>query len=685
MIRRFAIPLLALMGLVAIPAEAPSCSKIFPEPVFMFQRFPLDGSGYAQGNLGVLEPTFEAKYYVIAYRYLIGVPLTRDEIEGTKRPGRPKPEEGLLPWISRSVEGVSPDDMPVYRQSGPYHYYVNCTTGAFEESRRTQATRKKEFGASHPGVIAWTAAQNVVFSNCSGGENIPAEADPSLPAILRADRAYQIAAAHFYAEHYEEAYARFKVIAANFGSPWSTIAPYLAARCLVRDSTVNDAGKMEQALEEINAILADRRYARYHDAARGLRAFVGVRIRPEWTAQILSKEVQKPGPGARFHQNLIDIEYLFERRFIAKDDLGAWITWMVLRDHGAAVAKWRGGKSQPWLLASLMSAVASDKDVPELLDAAAAVPEKSPAFATALFHRIRLLEETGRRAEAREELDRYMPAIRARFPVAAQNSFLGRRLRVARSLDEFLTFAPRRPVGIVDESPVDMTAPIGEERKPLLDADSRGVLNTGLPLSALQTVSTSKALPAHISNQVLMLAFARAVVLGRHEVAAALAPELAVRKMTIPALLERLQKEATAEEKNFAGVIVLLWSSGFSPEMGISYAYDFRSNWWCKAEATARPAAPPFLTDAERRQLDTEWETMRALEAGPTWLGRKAIAWAKAHPQDPRSPQALHLTVRATRWGCSDGANSAISKEAFSMLHARWPRSEWTAKTPYWF
>lgn len=73
------------------------------------------------------------------------------------------------------------------------------------------------------------------------------------------------------------------------------------------------------------------------------------------------------------------------------------------------------------------------------------------------------------------------------------------------------------------------------------------------------------------------------------------------------------------------------------------------------------------------------------LTAAPSYLGEQAIDWAKKHPADPRLAEALHLTVKATRFGCADSHSGKISRAAFELLHLRYPHSEWTRKTPYWY
>jgi len=57
----------------------------------------------------------------------------------------------------------------------------------------------------------------------------------------------------------------------------------------------------------------------------------------------------------------------------------------------------------------------------------------------------------------------------------------------------------------------------------------------------------------------------------------------------------------------------------------------------------------------------------------------------KGFSQDPRVPEALHLAVRSTRYGCTDDNTTKFSKQAFQLLHKNYPKSEWAAKTKYWF
>ena len=67
---------------------------------------------------------------------------------------------------------------------------------------------------------------------------------------------------------------------------------------------------------------------------------------------------------------------------------------------------------------------------------------------------------------------------------------------------------------------------------------------------------------------------------------------------------------------------------------------------------------------------------------GVNSLAGVAIEYGRAHP---RVPEALHLAVRATRYGPTDDASHALSKQAFELLHRRYPNSEWAKNTKYYY
>ena len=73
-----------------------------------------------------------------------------------------------------------------------------------------------------------------------------------------------------------------------------------------------------------------------------------------------------------------------------------------------------------------------------------------------------------------------------------------------------------------------------------------------------------------------------------------------------------------------------------------------------------------------------------ALPTATEFFGPIVLEHARAAPDDPRVPQALHRLVFATRHSCETGPGE-LSRAAFRLLHARYPDSEWAEMTPYWY
>ncbi len=102
------------------------------------------------------------------------------------------------------------------------------------------------------------------------------------------------------------------------------------------------------------------------------------------------------------------------------------------------------------------------------------------------------------------------------------------------------------------------------------------------------------------------------------------------------------------------------------------------------ADPSVVPTAS-FLTAEEQARAARKWKTLDAIESAPDFFGREVLAWAATHLTDARVAEALHRVVRSTRFGCSTERSGDVSREAFTLLHKRFPRSEWAAQTPYWF
>jgi len=228
-------------------------------------------------------------------------------------------------------------------------------------------------------------------------------------------------------------------------------------------------------------------------------------------------------------------------------------------------------------------------------------------------------------------------------------------------------------------------------------------------------------LPGLLRKQVAQLSWVRAVLLGDEQTARGLAPLVSALAPDLSPMLANYESAETTEARRFAAVFLILHrpelhpyiSSGIGRETPPGKIDNYQDNWWCsfapksaddysynyytmssefsssypllELYATQRPYSPSFLSESESAVAEKEWSQLVALDHAPVWLGKQTLAYAKAHPDDARVPEALHLVVRATRYACTYTDPGNMSKSAFSLLHKKYPKSEWTKKTPYWF
>ena len=369
---------------------------------------------YDQGRLGVVREHFARRFLVQAYRRFSGRPAIA--VEPTAAAVTPfVPTAELAPikaWrdLHKQITGTDPA-VDTDRRIGDFQTIPNCLLDAYATAAKTGHARADKYGAASAQARDWVRAQDAVLANCSGtGLVLPDPAPAGADALTRADRAYQTAAANFYALKFDEAARLFQGIAADTTSPWRPYGHYLAGRAMIRQATIPeklDRQKMVSARAEFQATLADRDAALLHESAKGLLNLVAFRIEPAQLLRDMSATIG--GADTVTPQQLADYERvmdallgdttsfaygtLAERDAIAGTaELNDWITVMQgSGDEAAAraVAQWKRTSGAPWLVAALWKIPANHPDAQGLLAAAARADASSPAFFTLAFLRVR--------------------------------------------------------------------------------------------------------------------------------------------------------------------------------------------------------------------------------------------------------------------------------------------------------
>jgi len=711
---------LAVLALLAValfsPQDAVTCGPFFPEYEFAPLHGPVDRAEYVSGHLGVLRPHFYREPLLIAYRHLVGVHWTPAEIDNlspnTDPPsgGPPKPT-AVQTWLAARarVPGAAKlDDVTQERDlPGPDQYQVfpNCLDDAFTSATATLADRERRWGRSAP-LTEWLRGQDRVFENCSGkAPVIPAALLAGADKLLAADRQYQIAAAEFYALQFAEAERDFAAVAANAESPWRGSGAYLAARALIREGTIfKRPEKLREAQSKLAALRND---LRWRDSARGLEDFVDAALDPKAALVKLGAEWVKPGIPTRIDRVLTDYTHIADREGVelpaAESEVADWIvSFQTGKSLDHIVDRWRKGGDQ-WLVAALAWTDPQNAAVPDLVAAAHRLTPASPAWATATYDGIRLQILRGETDAAREWAD---AALATKQTVGVENLLRAERLRVARDWDEFLRYAVRKPAGMTSfESGDD---PPDSSVGPALDLDFTTPMNRAVPLARWTVAAAVPALPRSRQEDISQAGWVRAVLLGDAAAARMFAARL--RDLRPPAAAA--MSDYLAHPDSFTAAFWMLRLPGFSPTLRsgvgrnteLNKIENFRDNWWSLQPTSGKPEAdrnheplhdlyPPaeigpreFLPAADRSSGEAQAKQLeKSAPNGVNYLCGIAIEFAKAHPQDPRVPEALHLAVRATRYGPTDGESHAFSKEAFELLHRRYPNSEWAKNTKYYY
>jgi hypothetical protein len=739
--------------LVAVMA----CGPDYEPEVFVPANHPEKPALFAQGHLGVLQSGYFHAELVVAYRYLSGGKLSNVE-KDAYNPPELSPEElaayqaqqearvaaqPINRWLKAREDAhaappaaevqIAQDRVIETKRDGWVERddQLNCPDAAYATAADTLENRLKTWGSGSAELMEWVRGQDAVFSNCAKPGTMPAATQPGWSTALRQDRAYQIAAAKFYALDFDGAKADFVAIGKDKTSPWSRWGEYLAARAEVRKAANTgktadygelanfDMDGLKAAQARLLKLQQQTNDSEVRHAAAAELGFIEVRLEPAKRLDQVSKALAGPQPDHEFKQDMKDLDFLMDHNVAGDTDLVRWIrniqgagtpvivksaTGETTTEEGLSV--WRQEHRLPWLVAAIAK---GDAEI-ELMDAAAEVKPDSPAYATVNYYRIGLMLGAGKRVEARALADTMIAGLGPNDMASTRNAFLAERMQTARSLAEFLADAPRTMIES-ESSNAEMAQCVGTGAANRcaakipprqFDVDAAGFFNTQMPLDLWEEAAQSSALPKNLRDAVAWAAWMRALGLG---------DAAAAKRMS--GLLPDAVRKTSGDSDGFPATLALLRNPGLRPyleqgvQRSVTYAMldDYRDNWWgsrwgdgdwrlerygtdnLKAEP---PGHTDFLTAQQQKQAANEDARLNALPVAAVWLGQRAIAYVKAHPDDKDAAEALALTVRATHLSSSSGESkedgeSAVSKQAFEMLHRMYPKSPWALRTKYYY
>jgi hypothetical protein len=381
-------------------------------------------------------------------------------------------------------------------------------------------------------------------------------------------------------------------------------------------------------------------------------------------------------------------------------------------------------------MTALSKAERSSTGLPQLIEAANNTSRSSAAYPTIAYHTARILLEQGKSVEARKIIDE-MLNLGDQLPVSARNSFLGFRLKLSETLEDFLKFSLRKPyafdfdgeVGSVDsiiaeqkkwydpEYNKDGRAAYDKEiedrykdekewqERMMFDFDTIEVFNQHFPTTMLLEVEKSPALPDYMRERFVTAIWTRSYLLDDLATLLKVTPELAKYRPEFADQLEKIKNAKTQAALDHAILYFVLKNPLLSPYVvdgtgkSDNEQGDFDANdWWCSYEtdsdgegggevATKLPPRPPFLTAAQTRAAQNERKRIGSTGDAPKFLADKVMQWARQYPADRRIPESLFIVIQANGWtkyGC--GNNEELRDEMSKYLKTHYPNSAWTAK-----
>lgn len=655
-----ALIVLFVMPLVTVQA----CGPDFTPDVFVRKLRPDDPKQFAVGKLGVLLPTYPRMDLAVAFRYLNNGSLNAAEQRGYQPTYSYYEAEWENSWDERNSSGGSDpvkewqtirarfagsgpsvaQDRPVQVKGADGSVYQsdfeNCPANSFETAVSTAMARAKSWGEKSPELIDWVAGQDAVFANCAGKDMVlPHAAPANAPTLLKADRAYQIAAARFYAMQYEPAREGFEAISHDNASPWQGLAQFAAVRCLIRQS-FNDAGTsadsdiaafdpalMRKAQLLLESMLKEKQQGISRSAIERELDFVRIRTEPLKRIGELSAFVAGPKSDPNYGQHLTDLTWYLDVKLdsqaVRQDvDLDAFeseatqdrgvlpgpqqktdqfsttystlgnlrsasvlVDWLITFQSPAreatehAVAEWKRTGQLYWLVAAISKAGAAAPAAPELIEAAARTAPDSPAWESLTYHRVRLLIGLGRGQEARAVLNEVIPRIREGKRDSSESLFRGLRMRSAASLEDALEFVPRKVLDRTSEEQSALDECMNVMTNPMCHYDcSRGKNDAEMGADSARFFNLEAPIDtlADAANSTALPQNLRSSLAAMAWVRSVLLDDDAEANRILPLLPEKLRQQA-GPGTGFRPLMTLLRNPGLRPYLdpGVQRFYSY--------------------------------------------------------------------------------------------------------------
>ena len=483
--------------------------------------------------------------------------------------------------------------------------------------------------------------------------------------------------------------------------------------------------KMAEIQSSIDRIVADPALKERHEDSRVIGRSMRARLTPEphfahlgkllddpradpyvddhlgdW-AVLADQLLQAPQPGRADHRVALRGAFGFVDwiQTVQCVDSGAEPTCATERAHAAG--QWtrhlkmgNAPQARAWLMAAAML---STTLTPEMEKAMLQVQPEAPEYATLRLALARHYRLGGQPDKARAVSE---AALANRESNSARNLFLQERFATATTPADAAAYLMRRENGSFDADTGEQ-AKAAPQRPETLAADGQRWLNSGLAAGDLYALGADTRLPQTLRARIGVAAWMRFDLLGQGDEALKAAQQVEQNSTILAPVMRKYRALPDAQERrhwmmlNATRYNLTPMAGAYVPgDISLQPADEATASMWCKMPARAgaeysedvkleKAPAMPQTGDVFRR--DAELARLGGLKTATGFLGEHVMQRAAKAPNDPDLPWLLHVVVQSTRGGCLDDDAKSLSKRAFTLLHKRYGKSEWAAKTPYFY
>jgi hypothetical protein len=671
--------------------------------------------GYLDGRLGVLWPSYDRRYLLIAYRVANGLRAVSDADrtmltglpDTTYRPPAVRIDEAIARWIAarRDAGAAGTNYVPVagWREGLDYVYANNCDAHAFETAAQTFAARRDAHAAATAELRQWIAAQDSVFSACDPNhEALPMPAlDDGAPEWLVRDHAYQNAALQLYRQDFAAAQASFEAIAADTPSPWAEWAGYLRVRAWWRGTfrspedyrrfVTETPDWTQHAMVVALQRASEAKNAEVKQAATELRDALKTRFAPKEAVAAHWRAATAAQPPERVDDWVRDLRFIWA---VANDAELAddWLyatrslhTTSYDTSPTPAFTRLRAlwdDKHLPIMLASLLMVATPDTpDLDALVAASRETKTGTPLHMHFAWQRARLALTAGKFDETRRELAG-VDALLANESTGTRQHFDQLAMLVAPSLDALAAHLLRIPVIAEDPYTGWVEFKTGEAGAPTLDGETALWLATHVHGEDLLKLAGHATLPDSVRQQLAGEAWRWGALLPDEALERAALERLVA--LTPDAALSAALAAKRLDEVRYLAAVRLL--NGAMPRVERGYGAETTGFVSASANDPLTPSshwnAAPAFYDAARRSAQIGAYATLARSNETTWMGQQILPWITQHTNTANAPATLRSLVYASRYGAKD---TPTSRQAFQLLHKLYPKSDEARDTKYYY